>query len=544
MKDAARRLLNYARLYPFNLAIYCLIFGIGILVRLLVLQVYGSIQWDEAAHSVGGIFISRLLGGSQDALVFGSRYIASYPATLSGVWFYPLTYGFLSIPGFLVFGFTAQAARITSVVFSVLLIHASILVSKEVSQDHKVALVTAFLVATSSILVVVGSGAMLDVPQTALTMYTILFWIRAMNKRDDKAYLKVGILGGLTGLMKPTGIFILLFVVFFQIVTSLISREKSALSKGFLKGMISGFLVFSVWWGSALLAYYVVGGQVGRNAVEGVGYWFNFFGVFGNYVPPWYSPQWSTYGGWTYYANSLTAIMGVLPFLFSFIGVFSRIKELRRTDYAMILFALGTYAIQSFASNKNPRYIITCLPILYIYSSVGLVSTCSNMVKLLPRPKRAVVIQRLAATFLIVIFLAEAVMPLQSAINANYLPGMGFGTNLPIEESVRIIKNDGGDGIIVPDSEDNYLNVFTLTFYVAPIDNEGKLGCFAPPSKAEDILSSQTGNMEIRYVIAHDPYSNVSKFIQSNPCYFELIGKAENSYGTFLIYKITRHVTP
>jgi hypothetical protein len=539
----AQKLFSYAKMHPFDLALYLLIFAVGIAIRSLVLWNYGSVQTDEAAHSVGGVFISRLvLNGFQDPFAFGSRYLTDYPATVGGIWFYPLTYGLLSSPGFLLFGVSGFLARIISALFSVLLIHASVLVSKEIDHDHRVNLVTAFLVATSSILVIVGSGAMLDVPQVALTMYTILFWFRAVNNHDSSAFLKAGILGGLTGLIKPTGIFILLFMMVFQKAASFISGQKDVFSKGFRKGMIAGFLIFSIWWVSAFFVYFVFGGQVGGGALEGVGYWFNIFGVFGKYLPPWYSPAWTTYEGWTYYSDVLIAVMGILPFVFSFVGVLSRSKKFTRNDWAIILFALSTYAIQSFASNKNPRYIITCLPILYIYSSIGFVDVCSSMDKLGARMKRAVAIPKLATIFTIFIFLAGAVMPLYSAINMQYVPGMGYGKNYPVAESVRIIKNDGSEGIIVSDSEDNFINFIILTFYVAPIDGERRFGCYETPSNPEELLSFHSDGKYIEYVIVHDPDSEISKFIQSNPGYFELIGKAENSYGSFQVYKVTRHV--
>jgi len=516
---------------------YLLIFTISVLLRLFVWWNYGTLQWDEGAHSVGGVFISKLfLNNLRDPIGYSGNYITDYPATLTGLWFYPPGYGLLTSVGYPLLGFNDFVARLPDLIFSVLLIHATIRVAKEIETNEKVALVSAFLTATSSIIVIVGTGAMVDIPQATLMMYSILFWIRGMKNQEDNAFLKAGLLGGLAGLMKPIGISILLFMIAFHVLMFLTSKDKPIFSKGFGKGIICGFLTFSPWWVSAIVVKIAVGGWIGETAIGGVAYWFDIFGVFGRYMPPWgYSPQWYTYEGWTYYANHLSFMMGVLPFVFSFIGIIYRIKKMKRTDFLLILFVFSNYVLQTFASNKNPRYIISCLPILYIYSSIGLTDTYMNIKKHVSPHVR---VKNLMAVSLIIIFALEGLMPLISAIKINYTPGMGFGTLVPIKESLQIIKDDGDGGIIMPDSEDNHFNVPTLTFYIASIDNNRKYGCRSPPPNVDDILSIKIEDKSVKYVLVHDSTSNVNRFIQSNPKCFVLIDKTENAYGSIFIYKV------
>lgn len=532
IKKPFQSLLIFAKGHPLISLSYFLIFAVGVFLRLLVWWNYGTIQSDEGAHSVGGVFISKLLiNGLRDSAGFTGAFIADYPGTLGGLWFYPPGYGLLTSVAFLLLGFSDFVARVPDLIFSVLLIHATIRVAKEIEPSEKVALVSAFLTATSSIVVIVGTGAMVDIPQATLTVYSILFWIRGMKNREGNAFLKAGLLGGLAGLMKPGGISILLFMIAFQVLMFLTSKDDLIFSKRFWKGIMCGFLIFSAWWVSAIVVKFMVGGWIGETAFNGVTYWFDVFGVFGRYAPPWagqpwYAPApWYTYEGWTYYANHLSSMMGILPFVFFFVGVSQRIKKMKRSDSLLILFFVSYYILQTFSSNKNPRYIIPCLPILFIYSSIGLANTYTNIKE---RVSLRVWAKNMIAISLVIIFGLGGLMPLLSAIKTNYTPGMGFGSSMPIQESLQIIRDDGNEGIIMPDSEDNYFNALTLTFYIASVDNDRKYGCHSPPSNVEDLLSFKIGDKGVRYILVHDLTSNVSRFVQSNPESFVLIG--ENSY--------------
>ncbi|MBS7281508.1 MAG: glycosyltransferase family 39 protein [Candidatus Freyarchaeota archaeon] len=247
---------------------------------------------------LGGFFFSRLFVGG---LKHPGDYLASYSAMVGSFWFYPYGYSLLTGLGYLLFGFSEFVARLPSVAFSVLLIHATVCIAKEVEPEEKVGLFSAFFVATSSIIVIVGTGAMVDVPMAVLITYSLLFWVRGLKNRGSGDLLKAGILGGLAGLMKPTGIFVLIFMVIFEFLVFLFSRDRLIFSRSFWRGILGGVLVFSTWWGSAFLVNFLVDGWIGEEAIKGVVYWFDFLGVFGRYVPPWYSPPWYKIEAWAYY---------------------------------------------------------------------------------------------------------------------------------------------------------------------------------------------------------------------------------------------------
>jgi hypothetical protein len=528
------RFLSYVRRNPLFFMAYSFIFGIGIFLRLIVWRDYGVLQYDEAAHSVGGIFFSKLFVGG---LPNPADYLASYSVMVGSFWFYPYGYSLLAGLGYLFFGFSEFVARLPSVVFSVLLIHATVCIAREMEPEEKVGLFSAFFVAVSSIIVIVGSGAMVDVPVTALMTYSLLFWVRGLKSRKDGDFLKAGILGGLAGLMKPTGIFVLIFIVIFEFLVFLFSRDKLVFSKGFWKGILSGGFCFSTRWGSAFTVSFLVNGWIGEEAIKGVMYWFDFLGVFGRYVPPWYSPPWYKIEAWAYYPDQLLFAMGILPFVFVFVGVFARLRNARLADVLLILFALGFYVLQTFASNKNPRYILPILPILYVYASVGL-SYASASVTEEKSSSKFEWIRKASALLMVVMALAGGFLPLRSALEIRYAPGMGYGFDFPIKESLQVVMNDGEGGLVMVDVQDNLFNAPVITFYLASLDKNGRYGCHFSLSEPSEILNFTFGGKRVRYVLVQDLNSNIGKYVYTHPEFFAFLGKAENSYGSIYIYKV------
>ena len=529
---------NYITKNPSFFLVLLLIFVLGVSFRFYVCLRFGTLQRDEAQHSLGGIFFSRLLLNNIGNL---GSYIADYPTTLGSIWFYPFGYSLLAAFEYPIFGYTEFAARLPSLIFSLLLIHATTSIAKEIEPGKRISLIAAFLVATSSIIVIVGSAAMVDIPVTTLMTYSILFWIKGVKSGSKSAFLKAGALGGIAGLMKPTGIFVLLFMIAFEILRFLISRNTAVFSKGFWKGIGCGFLIFTTWWGSAVIVNFTVNGWVGNEALKGITYWFDFTGIFEKYIPPWYSPPWYKIEAWSFYPNQLISMMGILPFIFAFVGVGARLKKLKMVDLSLILFAIGVYVLQTFASNKNPRYIIPCLPILYAYSSVGVNSAYADIMgNDLLKATRIGTIKKCTAFALVMLVLAGGFIPMLSAVQANYIQGMLFGDTIPIRESLQIVGNDGNAGIIMPDSEENSFNVQTLTFYIASIDHDRKYGCCSPPSDPQQILSLQIGEKEAKYVLVYNSNSSISKFVQSTPEHFAFLGQVQNVYGTILVYRVQK----
>jgi hypothetical protein len=530
------RFSDFATRHRYLFLGYVTVFLIDIILLAFVGSKYGTLQFDEGAHSAAGIFVVRLLAGRLGDPV---GYFASYPLLDLGVWFYPFLYSSLAGLSFSVFGFGEFAARLPSLIFSILLVHATICVARELTDNERVALISGFFAATSPLIIIVGSGAMIDVPATALTTYSILFWIKGLRGRSKTDFLKAGALGGLAALMRPPAIFVLIFAVIFALSIFVFAKNRLILSKAFWLGIIVGGSIFSVWIVSALLTNLFIGGWFGSDAINGVKFWFGFAESISGYVPSWYSPQWYTLGGWLYYLYELIFMMGFLAFAFSFVGIFSRLKKISLTDSFAVFFVLGLYLLQTIISNKNPRYALPFLPLLYVYAGVGLYYSFSRISGKSPiKPIGVGTLKRGVAMALVVVALVGSLPGLFSAVESRYLPGMAFGTFLPYQETLHIITNDGTKGLVMPDVEVNSFNTPTLTFYLASIDSGGRFGCIAPLSSPADIFTYELAGKTVRYVLVYDQNSSINKFISLHPDNFSRLGKNEDYNNTIFVYKV------
>ncbi|MEM2440453.1 MAG: glycosyltransferase family 39 protein [Candidatus Bathyarchaeia archaeon] len=497
------------------------------------------LQYDEAAHSVGGIFLYRIFVGGLPNVW---DYLSSYPAITGSFWFYPYGYSVLTSVCFPVLGFSELAARLPSFIFSFLIIHATVCLAKEVEPENRVSIFSAFFAAISSMIIVVGSGAMVDVPLVVLTTYSLTFWIRGLKSRKSGDFLRVGILGGLASLMKPIGFFVLIFILFFALLMFAFLSDRLFLTRSFWKGVLSGFACFSTWWGSALIVNFIVNGWIGAEAIKGVLYWFNFGGIFGGYIPPWDSPPWYKIEAWDYYTNVIIYTMGLMPFVFFCVGFLSRLKskKLQLVDAILTLFSLTFYILLTFVSNKNPRYIMPILPILHVYAAIGLNSIYTGFngerdpldLTDFRRLKRAVTLIIIAVTMI------NGFLPLQRAITANHVPGKTYGFNSPVKDCLRIVMNDGESGLLLIDSEDNLFNAPVITFYLAAVDQNGRYGCHLSPSEPQEILNLTLGGKKVRYVLIRDLNSSVGRYVCAHPELFMFLGKVESDYINIHIYKV------
>ena len=125
IKGFFSRFVEFIVAHPVLFLGYFLVFFVGVVFRVLVGLQYGALQFDEGSRCAGGIFVSRLLSGG---LADPAGYFASYRLCALGFWFYPFLYSMLAGLSFSIFGFGEFAARLPSLIFSVLLIHATICV--------------------------------------------------------------------------------------------------------------------------------------------------------------------------------------------------------------------------------------------------------------------------------------------------------------------------------------------------------------------------------------------------------------------------------
>jgi hypothetical protein len=383
---------------------------------------------------------------------------------------------------------------------------------------------------------------MVDVPAVTLTTYSLLFWIRGFRDNAKANFLAGGLLAGLAALMRPPALFELAFIMAFVIATFLITRKRLMLSRSLLMGILVGVLIFSIYVFSAFFARIGDKGFVGEDAMKGLGYWFGFGGSLTGFTPPWYSPQWFTSGGWIYYFFELVFMMGALALLFSFVGIVSRLKNKgspRSLDVFLLLFVAGLYILETLTSTKNPRYALPLMPILFVYTGIGLsyayTKIASNQRKTFLRKTN---VKKTLGVFIIIAILLAGVPALFSTVQNNYIPGMEFGATIPYREAVQIIVEDGGSGLVMLDNQNNLFSAPALTFYLASIDANGKYGCVPPVSNATEIQNYQWAGKNLRYILSYNETSEISNYIKSNPNQFSLLGRAQRRNETILVYKL------
>jgi hypothetical protein len=132
--------------HPFLFFAYVLVFLVGVVFYVFLELNYGTLQFDEGSRSAGGVFICRFLSGG---LSDPASYFTGYRLSVLGFWFYPFLYSSLAGLSFCFLGFSEFAARLPSLIFTVLLIHATICVARELTGKHLVALASGFLVCGS-----------------------------------------------------------------------------------------------------------------------------------------------------------------------------------------------------------------------------------------------------------------------------------------------------------------------------------------------------------------------------------------------------------
>jgi 4-amino-4-deoxy-L-arabinose transferase-like glycosyltransferase len=465
-----------------------------------------------------------------------------YPIFTMGIWFYPFLYSLLSSISLSIFGFGEVAARLVSVVSTVLLIHGTILVAREITHDEKAGLISGFLVATSPLIIIVGSGVMVDVPAVALTMYSLLYWIKGIKGSPKRSFLFAGTLAGLAALMRPPALFELIFVLIFALASFLVARKRPLLTRKLLLGVMIGALVFSIYVLSAFMARFMDAGFVGGDAMKGLSYWFGGGGTLTGFIPPWYSPQWFTIGGWQYYFFELIFMMGALALLFSFVGMFARLRNresARFLDVFLLLFVAGLYVLETVTSTKNPRYALPLMPILFVYAGAGLSYLYVKIAgKQSQNAPRKIIIKKTIGVILVLAVLIAGIPALFSAVQSKYIPGMEFGATIPYREAVQIIVKDGGTGLVMPDVQNNRFSAPALTFYVASVDNSGKYGCVPPVSSAAEIENYQWAGKTLRYILAYNPDSEISNYTKTHQNQFSLLGEAKENNETIIVYKL------
>lgn len=458
----------------------------GFLLRLYSWSYLGNLSWDEASHSLAGIMLDYwLLHGFNFSYL--SQFMSNYWATTGSLFFFPWGYTALSAISFLLFGFSELAARVPSMIFSLLIILATYLLAQKLF-NKKIGLIAGFLAAINPWFILWGNQALPDLPMTCLMILAIYFCLEGIARAKIKYWIFAGLSAGLAGLMKPTGFIIFPFLMFIVIYDQ---GFKYLFKKQFLILTLIGLTCFLSYFGFGLAAVSIlpklklVTPEFGWHIFKNIFQWFGrilpekYFQLFGQDLI--YAkigdPNWRSFGGWLYYFKLIPKQLGgYLIAVFSLIGIIKLFfdKNSKNKFYFIITFIIFIYLIFTFIANKDSRYTLPYLPFIFILASIG-ISYLTSLLKL----KQSLLVLLIVLTLVF-------------ASSFNSLIKLSNFSDNNLETVIEIITNSK-PGLVVPLSEDNDINVQTISFYLALKDSELRYRVYWP-----------TTNNPADYIIAQE----------------------------------------
>ena len=489
------------RKIPKEITALLLIIALGFLIRLYFWSYHSNtLTWDEGAHSLAGVMLARtILNGFN--IDFIHKFINNYWATMGSLFFYPYGYDIMSTLSYLFFGFNQLSARIPSMAFSLLIIVAIYLLAKEMF-DQEIGWLAAFIAVVNPYFIFWGGQALVDLPMICLMIYAIYFCFRAVTQGKIKYWLLSGTFVGLAGLMKPPGIIVFPLLIFIIIYYK---GFNCLLKKPFIL-LTSVFLILSFsYFGFGLLAGYIlpkfkiISPEIGTHIFKATFHWFSSAIHYAETK----DPTWRTLAGWYYYPKLLPLQLGGhLTLLLSFLGTWRLIrnKNSRKVIYPILFYIIFIYLLFTFLNNKDTRYTMPYLPFFCILAAIGIKNLTSIF-----KQKRAL--------FILPIILIFIAIPSLNQLR-EFVEATAYDSNLPL--AAKVITNLK-PGLIVPFSENNDINVQTISFYIAINDPRLRYSVYWPDKlkQANYIVSQEEINIPNAKSIFNEGELRV--FINRNP---------------------------
>ncbi len=299
---------------------------------------------DEAQHAVTGLFVSDALHDLplRHPVQYAYAYYAQYPAVAILHW-PPLFYVFEGL-SFRLFGPSVVSARLTIILFTILLLYEWFLLVEELQDSYTAAICTAVLGLLPSMLLF-EKTIMLEVPSLALGVGAIRYWLRYLeDERRASLYAFGGWLAAAL-LCKQTSVYLLLFCL----LTLLVTKKWRLL---FRRDMILVGLLVAILAGPFFMAMLFLQGNAVANDLG--------------------SHRMTGLGRVTYYSRTLPKVFSPELLGLAALGLVLGWKWNRRNQAMMMLcWILAGYLTFSFFGQSEARFAIYWFPPL-VYLAVGL----------------------------------------------------------------------------------------------------------------------------------------------------------------------------
>jgi 4-amino-4-deoxy-L-arabinose transferase-like glycosyltransferase len=308
---------------------------------------------DEAQHAVTGLFIADALRDVplRHPAHYAYNYYVQYPGVAIVHW-PPLFYFFEGL-AFIVFGPSPIAARLTILLFTVLLLFQWFRLVEELQDSYTAAVSTAILGLVPMVMLF-EKTVMLEIPSLALGVTAIRYWMKYLNDASKKSlYLFVLWLSAAL-LCKQTNVYLLIFCFLTLLVTG---KWKRIFSASFLWAVGLGCLLVGPFYGLMAVTQ-------GRAMANDLG-----------------SHQMSGWMRLTFYLRTLPLTLTVPLLLLSLVGILFA-KRWNRAGQAvpMVCWILAGYITFTLFGQAESRFAIYWVPPL-VYFAAGFLTQCFHLPK-------------------------------------------------------------------------------------------------------------------------------------------------------------------
>jgi len=335
---------------PRRLSRWLLLLGAIALVCITVCRDIGRGEFDyntdEAQHAVTGLFVADALHDLplRHPVQYAYRYYAQYPAIAILHW-PPLFYIFEGL-SFMLFGASVESARLTVILFAVVLLYQWFLLVEELQDSYTAGICTAVLGLLPTMLLF-EKTIMLEIPSLALGVAVIRHWIRYLEEGRKGSLYAFGVWLSAALLCKQTSVYLLVFCALTVVVTKKwdrVLRRDVLVVAGLVTATAGPFLVLML-----LLQGNAVANDLGSHRMRG----FERVSHYIHTLPGTFSPT-----------LLVLAVLGLL---------LARSWNKRGQATMMVCWIIAGYATFSFFGQREARFAIYWFPPL-VYFAVGLLT--------------------------------------------------------------------------------------------------------------------------------------------------------------------------
>jgi hypothetical protein len=301
---------------------------------------------DEGEHAVTGLFMADTLRDMplRHPVEYAYAYYAQYPGV--AVFHWPPLFHVIEGLSFLLLGPSAVSARLTVILFAILLLYQWFRLVEELQDSYTAGISTAVL-GLVPMVVLFEKTVMLEVPSLALGVATVRCWIRYVDRGQKTDLYRTALWLSAALLCKQTSVYLLVFCALTLLVTrkwERIWRREALQAAGLVTALAGPFLLLML-----LLQGKAMASDLGSHRLVGMERLTYSLRV----LPASFSP-----------GLLVLAVLGLL---------FARRSSRQGQTAIMVCWLVAGYLTLAFFGQRDPRFGIYLFPPL-VYVAVGLMT--------------------------------------------------------------------------------------------------------------------------------------------------------------------------